>query len=428
MGSTAGGDHEYRIISHIIMATSTQKRPRMSNGNDSSEDEQTDTFSASTGSYLTNAVYVTLESENPENKLTDLSPFVIEKTIEGTIGTPQFVKKLKNGNLLVKTSRKSQTENLLKMTKFFNIDVKARLDTKLNYSKGVIKDPMLKGVDTAEIQENLTNQGVTNVKRFTVKRDGKTIETNTLLLDFKTPIPPKELKIFYRLIHVEPYIPNPLRCYKCQKFGHHESKCRATNIRCSNCSENHDNKDCTNQSKCSNCGEAHPSSSNKCTVWQKEKEIVKIKYTNHISFPEARKQYERTHLHPEAAYSTIVKSSQPKVTLKHISTQCSSEEIEKELKQINKQTKKTTPAKQTNQSSQKKQTQTSDKEKQKSSSASAQGSRKKITERLPKGFDDPIKQANKFELLLPEEMDYMEDDPDPPDKNKGGRSPIHPPE
>ena len=58
-----------------------------------------------------------------EKHITSLSPFIIEKQIESIIGTPKNVKKLKNGTLLVQTNRKSQSENLIKITKFFNLNV-----------------------------------------------------------------------------------------------------------------------------------------------------------------------------------------------------------------------------------------------------------------------------------------------------------------
>ena len=63
--------------------------------------------------------FIVIKSENQEKTITTLSPFVIEKQIEATIGTPKSVKKLKNQTLLVETTRKAQTDNLLKMTTFF---------------------------------------------------------------------------------------------------------------------------------------------------------------------------------------------------------------------------------------------------------------------------------------------------------------------
>ena len=83
--------------------------------------------------------FLIIESQNKEKPVASLSPFVIEKQIESLIGTPKSVKKLKNGTLLVETSRKTQTENLMKVTQFFNLPVEVTQHKTLNSSKGIIR-------------------------------------------------------------------------------------------------------------------------------------------------------------------------------------------------------------------------------------------------------------------------------------------------
>ena len=160
-----------------------------------------------------------------EKAVTSLSPFIIEKQIESIIGSPKSVKKLKNKTLLVEINRKSQTENLLKTTTFFGLRVSVTEHQSLNSSKGIIRDRMLKGEKEDEIVDYLKEQGVTACKRFKIKKDHETVETNTLLLTFNTVNVPKSLRIFYRIVPVDIYVPNPLRCFNCQSFGHHENNC-----------------------------------------------------------------------------------------------------------------------------------------------------------------------------------------------------------
>ena len=106
-----------------------------------------------------------------EKSITSLSPFVIEKQTESLIGTPKTVKKLKNQTLLVETTRKSQTQSLLKTTTFFNIKVSISEHKTLNSSKGIIKDKALKGETEEEILNYLKPQGVIAVKRFKIKKN-----------------------------------------------------------------------------------------------------------------------------------------------------------------------------------------------------------------------------------------------------------------
>ena len=167
----------------------------------------------------------------------------------------------------------------------------------LNSSKGIIRERILSTETEENILEYLKPQGVTHVKRFKIKKNGELVNTNKLLLTFNTVLTPKTLKIFYQIIPVDLYVPNPLRCFNCQKCGHHERNCPSDEgsvcERC--CADNHDHlsSQCRNPPKCVNCSGKHMSRSSDCDVWKKEKEVMKIKVTQRLTYPEARKEYEK---------------------------------------------------------------------------------------------------------------------------------------
>ena len=103
------------------------------------------------------------------------------------------------------------------------------------------------------------------------------------------------------------YIPNPIRCYSCQVFGHHKSKCGRHPV-CCNCSEpEHCGPSgvCDKPAKCVNCSGDHPANSKQCPQWEKEKKILKIKCENNLSFLEARKQYKQ--FYTGQTYASAVK-------------------------------------------------------------------------------------------------------------------------
>ena len=250
------------------MATLTNKRPR----SDSDGDEiDTSTIFRSQENF---AKFLIIESTNKDKPITSLSPFVIEKQIEALIGTVKSVKML-NQTLLVETTRKSQTENLLRTKTFFNLPVQVSEHKTLNSSKGIIRDRALKGESDDNIRENLQEQGVIAAKRFKVKKGHDFVDTNRILLTFNSVVPPKTLKIFYRIIPVEMYVPNPLRCFNCQRFGHHENNCPvdigSVCERCGKGGDDHHTNQCTNPAKCVNCGKDHLSRSSECEVWKKRK-------------------------------------------------------------------------------------------------------------------------------------------------------------
>ena len=288
------------------MASVSIKRPRPCQ-NDIDDGSESPNFVFSGNDTFSR--FLVIQSQDGSDPVTSLSPFIIEKQIESLIGTPKSVKKLKNKTLLVETNRKSQTENLLKIKSFFNLKVNVSEHNSLNSSKGIIRDRMLKGEPEGSIVEYLRPQGVTGCKRFKIKKDGKTVETNTLLLTFNRVNVPKSLRIFYRVVPVDVYVPNPLRCFNCQRFGHHENNCSEDpGSVCENCGadgHSHHTSQCKNPTKCINCVKDHLPKSNTCEVWLKEKAIMKIKVTNNISYLEAEKLHENK---PETTFSKIVQS------------------------------------------------------------------------------------------------------------------------
>ena len=288
------------------MASVSIKRPRPCQ-NDIDDDSGTPNFAFSRNDTFSR--FLVIQSQDGSDPVTSLSPFIIEKQIESLIGTPKSVKKLKNKTLLVETNRKSQTENLLKIKSFFNLKVNVSEHNSLNSSKGIIRDRMLKGESEDSIVEYLRPQGVTGCKRFKIKKDGKTVETNTLLWTFNRVNVPKSLKIFYRVVPVDVYVPNPLRCFNCQRFGHLENNCSEDpGSVCENCGADghaHQTNQCKNPTKCINCGKDHSPKSNICEVWLKEKEIMKLKVTHNISYLEAKKLHKNK---PETTFSKIVQS------------------------------------------------------------------------------------------------------------------------
>ena len=157
--------------------------------------------------------------------LAKFSPFLIEKVIS-TRASPKTVKKTRNGNLLVEVDSRRQAENILKIKTFHTTKCRAYPHEKLNTSKGVIRSRELALATEDEIASALGKQGVTNIKRISIKKGEERIQTNTYILTFNKPQTPKEVKIGYCLERVKQYVPAPLRCFKCQKFGHHRETCR----------------------------------------------------------------------------------------------------------------------------------------------------------------------------------------------------------
>lgn len=265
-------------------------------------------------------VITSLEKDKP---ISSLSPFVICKTLKGIAGEPKSVKKLRSGDLLVECDKEAHIKNLLGTELFFNINCEVSLHGTLNSSRGTIRCPDLRGDSDEGILEEMRDQGVIAVRRIKVRRDGELKPTNTIILTFNTPVLPKVVKVGFLVVSVEVYIPNPLRCYKCQLFGHHENNCSRAAV-CYNCGGSKHcigTATCDRPAKCVNCSGNHSVNSRDCTAWSKEKEILKIKYSRNISFQEARKIIEAPTTPSGTSYASITKSASTMVEVVDASTQ-----------------------------------------------------------------------------------------------------------
>ncbi|GBN80569.1 hypothetical protein AVEN_108219-1, partial [Araneus ventricosus] len=179
------------------------------------------------------------------------------KAISSTIGEVASIKKLRSGDLLVEVTSRKQAQQILKLKAFATIPVSVSAHRTLNSSKGVITCGELLHVPLEEISEKLCPQGVTHVRRITIRRDGKLLDTKHLIPTFNSPKSPESIKAGYIKLPVKPFIPNPLRCFKCQRFGHSNATCRGT-LTCARCAvAGHDSTNCEAAEQCVNCKGKH---------------------------------------------------------------------------------------------------------------------------------------------------------------------------
>ena len=175
----------------------------------------------------------------------------------------------------------------------------------------------------------------------------------------------------------------------------------------------------------------HPANSRQCHAWHTEAEILKVKYTRNISFPEARKIIESYTAAPGKSYASITKTVGVTVSCVDAATQTDPVLITAAPQSSSYNTASTEPSA----SSQRDTSETlSQKEKQKQEKSDKKlkqliretlpkpkrntsvrtpdlkqrGKEKSVqnTDRQPKGSDDPIRQHNRFSTL--EDMEAEE--------------------
>ncbi|GBN95774.1 hypothetical protein AVEN_200050-1 [Araneus ventricosus] len=203
-----------------------------------------------------------------------VSPFLVEKAITANLGITKSTRKLRSGDLLIEIATRQQAQQIIQLKYLDTIPVTVSAHATLNSSKGVISCGELLHVPMEEALKGFQPQGVTHVRRIKIRRNGHLIDTKHLILTFHSPKIPDSVRAGYIKLTVRPYIPNPLRCYKYQRFGPSKASCRGT-LTCARCAEAcHDSSDCTASEKCVNCKGSHTSFSRSCSAWKFEKEVI----------------------------------------------------------------------------------------------------------------------------------------------------------
>ena len=245
---------------------------------------------------------VIIQSESSK-KMVSYNPISVDYGLRKAIGSYEFCKPLRNGNLMVKCNNVSQIKTLVNLTEIFDA-----AGNKISIITSVMAPPGAKGIIRNvpitlcenEILEILKPQKVKYVKRFQLKpkdyeKTNEMQSSTTVLLHFTCSDLPEKVVIGYMSFKTQIYIPKPLRCFKCNRFGHVASKCKNKD-RCSRCGGEHTWKTCENNQKCVNCGGNHSAASKICPKYAKEAEIIKIKVTNKISYAEACKQVNKANV------------------------------------------------------------------------------------------------------------------------------------
>ncbi|GFV21101.1 uncharacterized protein TNCV_4267341 [Trichonephila clavipes] len=217
-------------------------------------------------------------------------PFLIHKGITACVGDVKTIRKMRSGDLFIEVTSSKQALALASLKQLAHFDIQVKQHATLNYSRGVISAADLYNVTEEEILENMAEQNVSQVRRITIRRDGQVLKTKHLILTFATPDLPQSVKVAYLHCPVRPYIPNPLRCFQCQRFGHSKTTCRGQPT-CARCAEvGHDSADYLAQ--------RGPSKRNYC-----------LKNKNKISYPEARRIVSSRTPVSGISYAAITKKS-----------------------------------------------------------------------------------------------------------------------
>lgn len=262
------------------------------------------------------AEFYIMKREDQGTDLSSVSPFYIEAAIKNQAGDGAMVKRLKDGTLLIRAKSEAQTKRLLAIKKLgnheYNVSVKEH--GSLNETQGIIycRDSIFLTEQEIEDGLNAQNQKVSKVYKMKKMHNKVLVDSGLCIITFKSTNLPENIKFGFLQINVDTYIPNPMKCKNCFRFGHTKKKCNGNRV-CVSCSESFHEPTTCSDIKCINCGGLHTNTSKECPIYKREHEIQKIKVLERISYIDAKRKY--AGLYPTASHSSYSKPliTQPEI-------------------------------------------------------------------------------------------------------------------
>lgn len=238
-------------------------------------------------------------------------PVHVTKAIEKDMGKIKYAKLLNNRRILISAVNKKQQEMILKMSNLGGGNIKVHVPGTTAKLRGVITNVPLE-MSVEDVKSEIKNGNVLEVKRLQNNKNGVKSDSLSVMIIFEKSLP-CEVQIGWINYKVREYIPQPLRCFKCQRMGHTVQQCKWRQ-RCAKCGGEHEYGKCNKDTKlqCCNCGGEHSAAYAGCVVQKQAKEVQRYKVVNKVSYAEAIKnmgKYETKENKPTKCHENLNESA-----------------------------------------------------------------------------------------------------------------------
>ena len=119
---------------------------------------------------------------------------------------------------------------------------------------------------------------------------GSRVNTTAIVLQYSDHLP-VEVQVNSVRYRTRVYVPNPMRCSVCQRYGHRTADCRRPARRvCQHDFSSCPVKDDATKHRCVNCGGGHSAAFRQCNVNLRVKEVLRVSATTRMSYSDALKK------------------------------------------------------------------------------------------------------------------------------------------
>ncbi|CAH1106560.1 unnamed protein product [Psylliodes chrysocephalus] len=120
----------------------------------------------------------------------------------------------------------------------------------------------------------------------------------------------KNVKVAFYSLNVRLFVPAPLRCFRCQRFGHTSVNCEKPQV-CICGKPLRTGSPCTPPIRCVNCDGTHSARSKDCPIYKQEFAIQELKTKENLSYFDAKRKVAAKTPRPNKSYSQVIRPPAP---------------------------------------------------------------------------------------------------------------------
>ena len=254
------------------------------------------------GSAAENAEVFVAYVKGREINITLTKPESFKKSVQEQVGAVQKIEKA-GQSLRVFCQSSAQKGKLLGVKIIANIAVIVSEPRRVERSSAPAAENRyvkmtVSGVPTDISEDEMCEAAnAMQAQRIMKRVDGVLQPTVTFILSFDNTVEiPESVAFDYLVFRTRPYVPQPMRCFRCQIFGHRASQCNRRTQACPVCTGDHTFELCPNKEKpkCVNCGGEHSSAYKLCEAYQNVRETLKVMVTGKMSYKDALQSRKET--------------------------------------------------------------------------------------------------------------------------------------